>query len=220
MPDASSPSDWLSFMEYMGLTGDEVERLNQEALARAQGLDEAAMERLAYAGQEAQRRGVGLTQAGSYSDYIAAQQQARNAYRAMQEGSTNPYLRGVEDVTRRDERAAGPEAEKRMSLAESDWARRAQERQEALFASRAEAERRKQAAEEEAARRQEEFERAEEQASRAVGRSTEIGGYYNWRHMPYSQWRAAQSTGGTPTLSDISDYWGTRYPRDQGKKIR
>lgn len=125
-----SPSDWVSFADYLGLTGDEMRRMDAESKARAQGLEAEAQQRLAFAGQEAQRTGQQLSQTASYGDYLKAQQAAKQAAKqaAMQQGgAVEPGDWAGQAV--RDSLGLKSDASVsgRLAQSEAGWGRRANE---------------------------------------------------------------------------------------------
>lgn len=109
-------TDWLGFDEFLGLQGDEIRRLEDEALARAQQAEGDAMGALGRAESEARTSGRALQQTASYTDFARAQTALRQT--AMRRPATGREsaaaqamgLSGAAD-TGGGERLAGAEAE-------------------------------------------------------------------------------------------------------------
>lgn len=75
----------------MALSGDEEQRLLEEAMARAEQADAAAQSSLRSAATDASNQNVNdITQSASYSDYLAAKRNAANAWAAVTGPDANP----------------------------------------------------------------------------------------------------------------------------------
>lgn len=80
---ADSPAGWVEYGDYLGLAGDELKRLEDEAMARAQADEGAANQSLRQSQREAATTGQQLTGTMSYNDYLAAKKKADASYQAV-----------------------------------------------------------------------------------------------------------------------------------------
>lgn len=88
MPNASG---FVDFNQQMDLTGDEEQRLLEEAMARAEQATGKAQASLQSVSRDANNQNVAdLTQVGSYSDYLAAKRNAADAWAAVTGPDANP----------------------------------------------------------------------------------------------------------------------------------
>lgn len=112
-------SDWVSFADYLGLNGDEVKRLQDEAFQRAQGTSQEASMDLQRATAEAGAEGD-ATQTASYGDYVKAQQSAAAQARAATANSG--YADAYENAARG---MAAPQAESMVNGFNQNYGRAA-----------------------------------------------------------------------------------------------
>lgn len=95
--DNQAPSSWLSFADYLSLTGDEEKRLMEEAGLRAGELETDARGKLGAAQAEANNKGVALSQTSSYGDYMKAKSAAIAAWKPSAP-SSDPRVAAVQGV--------------------------------------------------------------------------------------------------------------------------
>lgn len=95
--DNQTPSSWLSFADYLSLTGDEEKRLMEEAQQRAGELEVDARGKLGAAQAEAANKGIALSQTSSYGDYMKAKAAALAAWKPAAP-SSDPRVAAVQGV--------------------------------------------------------------------------------------------------------------------------
>lgn len=175
-------TDWLSFDEFLGLQGDEIRRLEDEAIARAQSAESDARGALGRVEQEARTTGRDFAATQSYTDYARTQTALRQA--TMRRPTT-----GREAIAAQAMGLQGPDAgaSARLAGAEQDAAGRARAGFEQQQAADAAARRRQDEAARMEARRKErmqawrEYQDANTAARRArtvaQGRAAQSGQY-------------------------------------------
>ena len=202
MPNASG---YVDFSQQMELSGDEEQRLLEEAMQRAEQADTAAQTSLRGVATDANNQNVAdLTQAGSYSDYLAAKRNAANAWAAVTGPDANPRsVRSSVASGRLGAQGRSDAATRELASREGEFGRRAGEDFAEKNRNRVALETRRGRDAEAARDRQQRIDAAEE----------------NFRQTAYSKWsnwdRARR--GGTNPGGQVEDF--QRYAQQLSNEV-
>lgn len=104
---ADTPNNWISYDDYLGLTREESQRLEAEAMERAQQSEGAAAKQLRLAQRQAAMSGQQLQGVASYNDYLAAKRKAEGDYAALGNLYGNDFRGRISSEARGFDDAAG-----------------------------------------------------------------------------------------------------------------
>ena len=130
------PSDWLSFNQYMGVAGPEMQQRIAASQAQANQYGNEAQDDLTQAGWQAQQAHSGsIANTASYGDFLKAKQAGQAAANSWRTNSTNPYVAAMEGMYA--PQGNGPDFQGMYSAADNQAHRNQQQYQQGQQASAA-----------------------------------------------------------------------------------